>query len=89
MAGVLDPDTHIAEPPQMWDYLEPEWRPRHPDIVNVPDDTVYGGYAHMQLSVGTIFPKGAGRGGKGIRHRRRAASQGRRAGGDGFSGPMP
>ncbi|MCI0879131.1 MAG: hypothetical protein J4N78_09640, partial [Chloroflexi bacterium] len=63
MAGVLDPDTHIAEPPQMWDYLEPEWRPRRPVIVNVPDDTVYGGSDHMWLIDGNIFPKAAGRGG--------------------------
>ena len=24
MAGILDADTHIAEPIKMWDYLDPE-----------------------------------------------------------------
>ncbi len=28
MAGILDADTHVAEPPQMWDYLDSEWRPQ-------------------------------------------------------------
>ena len=41
MAGILDADTHIAEPLQMWDYLEPEWHSRRPVIVSVPDDTQY------------------------------------------------
>ena len=40
MANILDADTHIAEPPEMWDYLDPEWRARRPVIVNVPDDTL-------------------------------------------------
>ena len=63
MAGVLDADTHIAEPPEMWDYLDPEWYPRRPVIVEVPDDTLYGGADHMWLIDGNIFPKAAGRGG--------------------------
>ncbi len=63
MAGVLDADTHIAEPLQMWDHLDPEWRPRRPVIVEVPDDTLYGGADHMWLIDGNIFPKAAGRGG--------------------------
>jgi predicted TIM-barrel fold metal-dependent hydrolase len=63
MAGVLDADTHIAEPLQMWDYLEPDWRPRRPVIVEVPEDTLYGASDHMWLIDGSIFPKAAGRGG--------------------------
>ena len=63
MAGILDADTHVAEPPQMWDYLEPEWRSRRPVVVNVPEDTQYGKSDHMWLIDGTIFPKAAGRGG--------------------------
>ena len=63
MAGILDADTHIAEPPEMWDYLDPEWKPRRPVIVNVPEDTVYGRSDHMWLIDGNIFPKAAGKGG--------------------------
>jgi predicted TIM-barrel fold metal-dependent hydrolase len=63
MAGVLDADTHIAEPLRMWDYLEPEWRARRPVIVDVPEDTLYGASDHMWLIDGNIFPKAAGRGG--------------------------
>ena len=63
MAGILDADTHIAEPPGMWDYLDPEWRARRPVIVNVPDDTIYGTADHMWLIDGKIYPKIVGRGG--------------------------
>ena len=63
MAGFLDADTHIAEPLQMWDYLEPEWHSRRPVIVSVPDDTQYGTADHMWLIDGQIFPKVAGRAG--------------------------
>ena len=63
MAGILDADTHVAEPPQMWEYLDLEWRPRRPVVVEVPDDTQYGKSDHMWLIDGTIFPKAAGRGG--------------------------
>ena len=63
MAGVLDADTHIAEPVEMWDYLDPEWHPRRPVIVSVPDDTLYGESDHMWLIDGRIIPKVVGRGG--------------------------
>src|SRR5438309_4850046 len=63
MAVVLDADTHIAEPPEMWDFLDPEWYPRRPVIVQVPEDTEYGATGHMWLIDGQIFPKPAGRGG--------------------------
>ncbi len=61
--GILDADTHVAEPPEMWDYLEPEWLPRRPVTIEVPEDTVYGGSDHMWLIDGSIFPKAAGQGG--------------------------
>lgn len=63
MAGILDADTHIAEPIKMWDYLDPEWHSRRPVIVSVPDDTLYGTADHMWLIDGQIFPKVAGRAG--------------------------
>src|SRR5438876_2359698 len=63
MKTVLDADTHIAEPPEMWDFLDTEWYPRRPVVVQVPEDTQYGGSDHMWLIDGQIFPKAAGRGG--------------------------
>ena len=60
MAGVLDADTHIAEPVEMWDYLDPEWHARRPVIVSVPDDTLYGESDHMWLIDGRIIPKVVG-----------------------------
>src|ERR671939_521751 len=63
MARVVDADTHIAEPPEMWDFLDPEWYPRRPVIVTLPEDTQYGASDHMWLIDGQIFPKPAGRGG--------------------------
>jgi len=66
MAGILDADTHIAEPLEMWDHLDPEWRLRRPVIVEVPEDTLYGTADHMWLIDGQIFPKVAGRGGNSL-----------------------
>ena len=63
MGHVLDADTHIAEPPEMWDFLDPQWHARRPVIVEVPEDTLYGGVDHMWLIDGRIFPRPAGRGG--------------------------
>ena len=60
MAVVLDADTHIAEPPEMWDFLDPEWYPRRPVVVQVPEDTLYGSTDHMWLIDGQIFPEGGG-----------------------------
>ena len=47
MSGVLDADTHIAEPVAMWDHLDSEWHPRRPVVVSVPDDTLYQRSNHM------------------------------------------
>jgi predicted TIM-barrel fold metal-dependent hydrolase len=66
MAGILDADTHIAEPPEMWDYLDPEWYARRPVVVSVPDDTLYGTSDHMWLIDGAIYPRIAGRGGNSL-----------------------
>ncbi len=66
MTGVLDADTHIAEPVQMWDYLDSEWRPRRPVIVSVPEDTQYGDRDHMWLIDGRIVPKAVGRAGSSL-----------------------
>ena len=63
MAGVIDADTHIAEPLEMWNFLDPNWYPRRPVIVQVPEDTLYGGVDRMWLIDGQIYPKPAGRGG--------------------------
>ena len=63
MPVILDADTHIAEPPEMWEFLDPEWYPRRPVVIKVPEDTLYEGTDHMWLIDGQIFPRPAGRGG--------------------------
>jgi uncharacterized protein len=63
MPGVVDADTHIAEPPEMWAFLDPEWYPRRPVVVALPEDTQYGASDHMWLIDGQIFPRPAVRGG--------------------------
>jgi predicted TIM-barrel fold metal-dependent hydrolase len=63
MAHIVDADTHVAEPVEMWNFLDPAWYPRRPVVVSVPEDTYYGGVDHMWLIDGAILPKPAGRGG--------------------------
>ncbi len=63
MAGILDADTHIAEPLLMWDYLDPEWYERRPVVVQTPNDTLYKASNHMWLIDGNLFPRVAGKGG--------------------------
>lgn len=63
MGPVWDADTHIAEPAEMWSYLDPEWYPRRPVIVALPEDTQYGASDHLWLIDGQVFPRPAGRGG--------------------------
>jgi len=63
MPSVVDADTHIAEPENMWDFLGKEWYPRRPVIVSVPDDTLYRDQNAVWLIDGNIFPKVAGMGG--------------------------
>ena len=61
MASVIDADTHIAEPPQMWEHLNPDFYDRRPVILQIPNDTVYGHFNAMWLIDGQIVPKAAGR----------------------------
>ena len=60
---VVDADTHIAEPAQMWEHLDPEWYARRPIDVQIPDDTWYGKSDHMWLIDGNVFPRAAGKAG--------------------------
>ena len=59
MAGILDAETHIAEPQKMWDGLDPEWYAHSPTVVSVPDDTQYETSDHMWLIDGQIYPRTA------------------------------
>ena len=61
MSGVIDADTHVAEPLEMWDHLDPEWYARRPIVVEVPNDTLYIVSNHMWLIDGSIFPRSSGR----------------------------
>lgn len=63
MPGIIDADTHVAEPLEMWDHLDPEWYARRPIVVKAPNDTLYKGSNHMWLIDGSIFPRSSGRGG--------------------------
>jgi uncharacterized protein len=63
MSKVLDADTHILEPVEMWDHFEKEMYPRRPVKVSVPNDTLYGKSNAFWLIDGEIFPKPAGKGG--------------------------
>jgi predicted TIM-barrel fold metal-dependent hydrolase len=63
MATILDPDTHIAEPVEMWEHLDSEFHERRPVIIQVPGDTLYGHTDHMWLIDGSLYPRTAGRGG--------------------------
>jgi predicted TIM-barrel fold metal-dependent hydrolase len=62
MRPIVDVDTHVAESPQMWERIEPEWYPRRPVLVSVPNDTLYGRSNAFWLLDGEIFPKPAGKG---------------------------
>jgi predicted TIM-barrel fold metal-dependent hydrolase len=63
MATLIDADTHIAEPAQMWDHIPEEMYPRRPVMVRLPEDTLYQKFDATWLIDGNIFPKGAGKGG--------------------------
>lgn len=63
MNTVLDADTHIVEPVQMWEYFDHDMYPRRPVKVSVPNDTLYGRSNAFWLIDGEIFPKPAGKGG--------------------------
>lgn len=62
MQGVVDADTHIAEPEAMWRLFDEKMAPRRPVLVGLPDDTWFGDRNALWLIDGNIFPKPAGKG---------------------------
>ena len=63
MAGVIDADTHIAEPEAMWKFFDEDMYPRRPVLTSITDDTLYGTRNKFWLIDGNIFPKPSGKGG--------------------------
>lgn len=63
MPGVVDADTHIAEPEAMWKLMDEAMYPRRPVLTSITDDTLYGNRNRFWLIDGNIFPKPAGKGG--------------------------
>ena len=66
MNGVVDADTHIAEPEAMWKLIDEKMAPRRPVLVGLPDDTWFGDRNALWLIDGNIFPKPAGKGAEAI-----------------------
>ena len=62
MPGVIDADTHVFEPKEMWESMGPDMYPRRPIIVEGPKDTVYR-RSNFWIIDGNVFPKPAGKGG--------------------------
>jgi hypothetical protein len=62
MKGVVDADTHIAEPEAMWKLIDEKMAPRRPVLVGLPEDTWFGDRNALWLIDGNIFPKPAGKG---------------------------
>lgn len=62
MQGVVDADTHIAEPEAMWQLIDQKMAPRRPVLVELPEDTWFGDRNALWLIDGQIFPKPAGKG---------------------------
>ena len=62
MNGVVDADTHIAEPEAMWKLIDEKMAPRRPVLVDLPEDTWFGERNALWLIDGNIFPKPAGKG---------------------------
>ena len=62
MQGVVDADTHIAEPEAMWQLIDEKMAPRRPVLVELPEDTWFGDRNALWLIDGQIFPKPAGKG---------------------------
>jgi predicted TIM-barrel fold metal-dependent hydrolase len=63
MPGVVDADTHIAEPEQMWELIDRDMYHRRPVVARIPDDTLYGQTDALWVIDGNLFPKPAGKGG--------------------------
>lgn len=60
---IIDADTHICEPAEMWELMPKELYPRRPVMATLPSDTLYGGRNAVWLIDGNIFPKPVGKGG--------------------------
>ena len=63
MAGIIDADTHIAEPEAMWKGMDESMYPRRPVLTSIAEDTIYGTRNAFWLIDGNIFPKPSGKGG--------------------------
>jgi len=63
MSGVVDADTHVIEPPAIWDLIPEAMYPRRPITVSVPSDTLYKKSNAFWLIDGSIVPRPGGRGG--------------------------
>ena len=62
MQGVVDADTHIAEPAAMWKLIDEKMAPRRPVLVGLPEDTWFGERNALWLIDGNNFSKPAGKG---------------------------
>src|SRR5579862_8343798 len=60
---IVDADTHICEPAEMWELMPKELYSCRPVMATLPSDTLYGGRNAVWLIDGNIFPKPAGKGG--------------------------
>lgn len=63
MAEIIDADTHLNEPPEMWDHIDERLYSRRPVVVTIPNDTLYGTTNAMWLIDGQIIPRPGGKGG--------------------------
>jgi predicted TIM-barrel fold metal-dependent hydrolase len=62
MHGIVDADTHLFEPQEVWDFFDKALYPRRPIVLTGPKDTVYR-KSRFWLIDGNIFPRSAGKGG--------------------------
>lgn len=60
---IVDADTHICEPAEMWELMPKELYSRRPVMATLPSDTLYGSRNAFWLIDGNVFPKPAGKGG--------------------------
>lgn len=64
MPGVVDADSHVLEHQGMWENFDEggKMHPQRPLLVNLPEDTSWGGRNAFWLIDGEMFPKAVGRG---------------------------
>ena len=62
MSGFVDADSHIIEPGEIWDLIDPDLYDRRPVLLKAPSDTLYKSFNAFWLIDGNIFPKSAGKG---------------------------